>query len=783
MRFLAPVLIAASVAACGGGGGGNSTPPPPPPLSGQIVKGPVAGATVSLYSMNVDGTRTLLGATMSDVSGSYSFNIALAMNTVVLVEASNGTYLDEISASRVPLGSMLRGAAVVSSTAQRLSVSPFSEAAVREIDSAVPKNWAAANVNAVNANFSGTLGVSDLLQLTTADLSSDNAAANASDDDFFLTIQLGGFTGLLHGLSLPLDQGLEALRTMLADPFDDRYNPAWIRGTVDFIDTTGLSAEPSADPFDPNPVPSKRELKAAVLLLGSGGSSDAALAAALPTGQATGSATAPMPDDAFQIVSDPNFIIGSPVGTIFNSRGALAAYQVGAGIDRYHYIYSASVGELYGDGDVGVGRWHGGVVFDSTDGRAMETATNPQILTATNGESYAVAIPATGLPSCGARLLQLVASTKPTQSGTLETKVVTGLTADSKVGIQYSGTTAFIGVDLGLQLSDNTMVRATTIGGSAAPWASGASLAADKSFGVAFFPASPPALLTSATVSVNGILAGSGGRKAGVKIRIQGPTFDAETIAAAFSAPDMPPDGSGCAVAVTGDGSAAVPAPANGIYAAFADTFTEATLFFGVAISTTFRSTGAVLTAGLDPTAPQLSIPPDTPMFELAGNADAVIGRAKGPFTFRGVNHNQSLPFAAARAPGVFPTSGTKHYVLVASTAAIATAGSGANFFEAAPGQVTSATLDINFGENPIGTPNPFAGTARISIQGTVAGLNFSAGSDPNGTPVDMVYGPSTGYFGGIGAVTGANAEFAVIKYQSSIGTAPIQGAVLLQAQ
>jgi len=106
-------------------------------------------------------------------------------------------------------------------------------------------------------------------------------------------------------------------------------------------------------------------------------------------------------------------------------------------------------------------------------------------------------------------------------------------------------------------------------------------------------------------------------------------------------------------------------------------------------------------------------------------------GGRKEPFTFRGVSHNQSLPFAAARAPGIFPTTGTKHYVLVASTAAIATAGSGANFFEAAPGQVTSATLDINFGENPIGTPNPFAGTARMSIQGTIAGFGFLRGGRP----------------------------------------------------
>src|SRR5882672_9605942 len=216
MRFLAVVLIAASLASCGGGGGSASAPPPPPPpLSGQIVKGPVAAATVSLYSVDVEGTKVLLGATTSDPTGLYSFNIAPAMGSVILVEASGGTYRDEISASLVPLSGALRGAAVVTSAAQRLTVSPFSDAAVREIDSASPKNWAAARVTQVNGAFSETLGVADFLSLTPADLSSEQLAANASGDDFFLTLELGGFTGLLHRLSLSLDHGLEALRTAL----------------------------------------------------------------------------------------------------------------------------------------------------------------------------------------------------------------------------------------------------------------------------------------------------------------------------------------------------------------------------------------------------------------------------------------------------------------------------------------------------------------------------------------------------------------------------------------
>lgn len=75
-RFVAPLLLTLAVTACGGGGGGSSsggsgnnsggnggqTPPPPPPTptytvnSGSAVKGPLASASVSLYTFDSAAT-------------------------------------------------------------------------------------------------------------------------------------------------------------------------------------------------------------------------------------------------------------------------------------------------------------------------------------------------------------------------------------------------------------------------------------------------------------------------------------------------------------------------------------------------------------------------------------------------------------------------------------------------------------------------------------------------------------------------------------------------------
>jgi len=763
--FLATVWIAAC-------SGSSEPPPPPPPVSGYVVKGPIAAATVNLYTITADGTKTLLGATSSDPSGFYSFNVAPAIDSVILVEASGGSYEDEISATRVPLAGTLRAAAIVSSAALRVSISPFSEAAVMEIDSGSSKNWTASRVSEVHAAFSKNLGVASFLGLNPVDLSSDAAAQNASDDDFLLALDLGGFSGMLHRLEspstpAPLDQGLNALRTAISDPLDDRYNPIWLRGIVDFIDVTGLSAG------------FKRELKG-ILLLQNRFASDADIAAALPTGEATGSTTAPMPNDAFELVPDPYFAPHSPVRTIFNRRGALVAYDLSSSFNMYRYLYSASVGELYGDGEIGIGRWHGGVAFDTTDRRILNT----QILGASQGISYAVALPATSLPPCGIRFLQLVGATFPTQTAGPGTKPVTRLTADSSIGVQYAGATAYLGLDIGLQITDGTVYRVRTTGGSTTPWASGMSTAPNQSFSTFFYAPDPPMQLPGLHIDANGMLAGAGGRKAVVKLLI-----DSMTFAAAFSGPDTPPDSAGCAVSTPGDGSAIAPPPAEGTYAVFAGTDYSNSLYMGVAMPVSFTSVGAILNAGFVINEPQLIIPGSTPMFELAGNTDAAIGRAKGAFRLREVNYNQSLPYAVARAPGVFPSTGTRRYVLAASSAAIVTVGSGANIFELPPGQVTSATLDINFGEFPLGTANPWYGSVRYSIEGSVAGASFVISNpvDSTGAISDGIYYRGGGTFNGSGfvegAVSGPDAEFAVVRYRSRIGSAPVQGVLLLRAQ
>jgi hypothetical protein len=78
-------------------------------ISGAVVKGPVAGAQVCGYSVSGSTRGTALGScTTTDASGNYSFSVPVGTGPL-WVEATGGTYTDEVSATTVsvPAGSPL----------------------------------------------------------------------------------------------------------------------------------------------------------------------------------------------------------------------------------------------------------------------------------------------------------------------------------------------------------------------------------------------------------------------------------------------------------------------------------------------------------------------------------------------------------------------------------------------------------------------------------------------------------------------------------------------------
>jgi len=113
------ILVAAmALSACGGGddaapsagNGADALPAASTTVTGSVVKGPVAAAQVCGYTVAANARGAALGScTTSDASGKYALTLPVGSGPLWL-EATGGTYTDEITgtATSLPAGSSLR---------------------------------------------------------------------------------------------------------------------------------------------------------------------------------------------------------------------------------------------------------------------------------------------------------------------------------------------------------------------------------------------------------------------------------------------------------------------------------------------------------------------------------------------------------------------------------------------------------------------------------------------------------------------------------------------------
>jgi hypothetical protein len=94
-------LVLLSCSGGGGGGGGNSSSTV---ITGQVVDGFVAGATVAAYQVNANGTQGLQIGTpvQTDQLGNYSLNLGSYAGTVLMI-STGGTYTDTVTGNIIDL--------------------------------------------------------------------------------------------------------------------------------------------------------------------------------------------------------------------------------------------------------------------------------------------------------------------------------------------------------------------------------------------------------------------------------------------------------------------------------------------------------------------------------------------------------------------------------------------------------------------------------------------------------------------------------------------------------
>lgn len=213
---LAPLALLLSLAACGGGDG--AAEPPTVTLEGQVIKGPVVGATVVAYRVGANGQPGAeLARTTSAAGGSYRL-VVPAEATTVLVQASGGTYDHEAidGVDSTTLDTPLRSWAMLTagaSSRRTVHLTPLTETAVRRALAAsggatAANLTAAASAVAIEAELRDT----DLVTTTPVLSGSTNAYGQAVLRLARLMLHAGSLESILavYAQAVPSDQAVLA---------------------------------------------------------------------------------------------------------------------------------------------------------------------------------------------------------------------------------------------------------------------------------------------------------------------------------------------------------------------------------------------------------------------------------------------------------------------------------------------------------------------------------------------------------------------------------------------
>jgi hypothetical protein len=203
MRFILSALFCVAVAACGGGGsgsvsgsGGDTPAATGTTISGGVMKGPVTGATVTLFSLNADGSNgAKLGTTTTNTNGAFVITLTIAPTTPILAEASGGTYVDEATGATVVLTATDKLTAAMPIGTTYVIVTPLTHiAAARALALAARGTPLATAVDSSNMGVAAQYGIADIIATNPPAANSSTSVALSSRDERIYALVLAGIT-------------------------------------------------------------------------------------------------------------------------------------------------------------------------------------------------------------------------------------------------------------------------------------------------------------------------------------------------------------------------------------------------------------------------------------------------------------------------------------------------------------------------------------------------------------------------------------------------------------
>jgi hypothetical protein len=252
-RKLSWLTLAAAVWVLAACSSGNSPPPaaapppaaPPPPatiaVSGAVMDGPVAGATISAYAVTAAGVpgTTALATSTTSATGSYSLTLPAGTTGAILLTSVGGTFVDDVTGQTVNAPTLsaiipdVSGATTV--TAQLTPLTTIAAQVALATSSA--SNSVSSVASAINTALGAAIGgQSDIVGTPLVDVSTAGCATAASQASLDASLVLAGINQLAANYSV---NTVDLIAAVVADVQSDNVFDGTANGVALTVPLSG----------------------------------------------------------------------------------------------------------------------------------------------------------------------------------------------------------------------------------------------------------------------------------------------------------------------------------------------------------------------------------------------------------------------------------------------------------------------------------------------------------------------------------------------------------------
>lgn len=212
---------------CGGGGGGSdgTTPGVNGTITGTAIKGPVSGATVTVFAINNGAMGAQIGAGTTDAQGNFTMSIGTYSGPVML-RMTGGTYTDEATGASM---SMQSGDTMTSMMPQAIAGAVMSGVQITPVTSmaqiraqTMTGGMTPANITAANTAMGNYFSVSDILFTRPMNPLTPGSATGATQDMRNYGMALAAMSQYAQTIGMPISSGM--VTTMMNDASDGIMN-------------------------------------------------------------------------------------------------------------------------------------------------------------------------------------------------------------------------------------------------------------------------------------------------------------------------------------------------------------------------------------------------------------------------------------------------------------------------------------------------------------------------------------------------------------------------------